>query len=242
MRRAPVKKVKEASVPWEENPAPTKPKRPILDLPQIFVYHDFHMHTAIECERVKDTVRFIPFDAEDGLQVKSMAIKDFDQRYKPLIDYPVERAAKLYLQYATHLGATRDALNHLGRHTQITQGEIAMATREKNSKEETKKTAPVKKVAAEKKAAEPKAVPEKKAPKAAPEKKVAASKGEKTKPYSAAQMFKDLIMEGKLTDERIFKEVQDKFGLDDSKAGYVKWYRNNLIKTGVKNVPDAKVK
>lgn len=54
---------------------------------------------------------------------------------------------------------------------------------------------------------------------------------------SAAAMFKDLILEGKLTDDQIFAKVKAKFDLDDNKRGYVSWYRNNLRKQG-KKVPD----
>lgn len=238
MKRSPAKKVQDDSVPWEETPAPpTKPKRPLLDLPNILVYVDVSQHTVIEGERKDGTVFYIPFDAEEGLLVKKLPAKDFDRIYKPLLDYPVERAAKLYLQYATHLGATREALNYLGKYTQITQGEIAMATSKKNTDEKLaapKKEAPAKKpTAPPTKKAEPKA-------KAEPKKAEPKAKGEKRE--SAAQLFKDLIMEGKLTDEQIFKKVQAKFGLDDNKAGYVKWYRNDLRKQGAKNVPDPVVK
>ena len=71
------------------------------------------------------------------------------------------------------------------------------------------------------------------------EKKVAGGKDKVSKP-SAANMFKELIMAGKLTDGKIFEAVQKEFGLDDSKKGYVKWYRNDMIKKGVKNVPASK--
>jgi hypothetical protein len=236
MKHSSAKKVEE-SVPWEEIPAPpTKPKRPLLDLPQILVYVDFSQHTVIEGERRDGTVYYIPFDAEEGLLVKRLPIKDFDHKYKPLLDYPVDRAAKLYLQYATHLGATREALNYLGKYTQITQGEIAMATSKKNTDEKlaAQKTAEKKPVPAKKE------TPKKAEPKAATKKVEPKAKGEKKE--TASQMFKDLIMEGKLTDEQIFKKVQAKFGLDDNKAGYVKWYRNDLRKNGVKNVPDPVVK
>ena len=37
------------------------------------------------------------------------------------------------------------------------------------------------------------------------------------------------------------QEVFTKFGLDDNKSGYVKWYRSNLKKSGIK-VPDVKEK
>jgi hypothetical protein len=56
---------------------------------------------------------------------------------------------------------------------------------------------------------------------------------------SAAQMFKDLIMAGKQTDDQIFAAVKKKFGLDDKKRSYVAWYRNALVKDG-KKPPAAK--
>ena len=240
LRRPPMKKVKENPVPWAEE-VPKK-KKPLQDLTSALVYADFGRHTCLEVERKDGRVSFIPFDADEGLQIIKMDEKSFDTKYKVMLDYPIERAAKLYLQYATNLGATRDALTYLGKHTQISQGEIAMATARKNAAE-TKKEA-TKKPAAEK--PEKKATPVKKE---APEKKVATEgqakvtefKVAKGKPYSAAQMFKDLILEGKLTDDQIFKKVQDKFGLDDNKSGYVKWYRSNLKKSGIK-VPDVKEK
>jgi len=52
-------------------------------------------------------------------------------------------------------------------------------------------------------------------------------------------MFKDLIMEGKHTDDQIFAKVQAAYNLDEKKRSYVKWYRNALTKEG-KNPPDAK--
>jgi hypothetical protein len=94
----------------------------------------------------------------------------------------------------------------------------------KAAKPAAKKAAPVKTTKAEKPAA--KAT------------KPASKPGEK-KP-SAAQMFQDLIMSGKLTDDQIFEKVQTEFGLDEKKRGYVKWYRNHLKKSGA-NPPEAKV-
>jgi predicted DsbA family dithiol-disulfide isomerase len=84
------------------------------------------------------------------------------------------------------------------------------------------------------------------AKKAAPTKKSSvaekagkADKEQSTRGPSAAQMFKDLIMEGKLTDDKIFEKVAAQFGLDEKKRGYVKWYRNDLRKKGM-NPPEPK--
>lgn len=64
--------------------------------------------------------------------------------------------------------------------------------------------------------------------------KQAKKTGEKVPRESAAQMFKDLIMEGKKTDDQIFAAVKAKFKLDDKKRSYVAWYRNQLSKDGQK--------
>jgi len=166
----------------------------------------------------------------------------FDDTYKPMKDYPVEKAAKLYAAYSADIGGSPEVMKALASIIPLSTQEIQMATAKKASaakaaKEETK---PVKKVAAEKPAkavVAKKVVAEKpaKVAKAAPAKKAAT--GEKT--HSAANMFKDLIMEGKLTDDQIFAKVQKEFNLDDNKRSYVRWYRNDLTKKGM-NPPEAK--
>lgn len=70
-----------------------------------------------------------------------------------------------------------------------------------------------------------------------------AAKGVKREPgakrESAAQLFQDLIMEGKKTDDQIFAQVKAKYKLSDDKRRYVAWYRNKLTKDG-KKPPAAK--
>lgn len=99
------------------------------------------------------------------------------------------------------------------------------------AKKTAAKAAPAK---ATKATAKPAAAKTAKAPKA---EKAAKEPGEKRE--SAAQLFKDLIMEGKLSDDKIFEKVQAKFGLDEKKRSYVAWYRNDLTKKGM-NPPEAK--
>lgn len=98
----------------------------------------------------------------------------------------------------------------------------------------TKAKTPAAKKTPAKKAAAVK-TPAKKTPTA---KKAPAVAGER-KP-TASQMFQELIMAGNLTDDKIFEKVQAKFGLDEKKRGYVKWYRAHLKKLGTKDVPEAK--
>lgn len=87
----------------------------------------------------------------------------------------------------------------------------------------------LKRIAAEQSGAKPekkaKTPKEPKAPKAPTEKKP-----------RAKDLFIELIMAGKLSDDQIFAEVQKKFDLDEKKRNYVGWYRNHLKKEG-KNPP-----
>jgi len=118
----------------------------------------------------------------------------------------------------------------------------------------TAKKAAVKVAATEKPAkAAPAAKTTKPAAKAAPAKKAASAKApavktakpakeagaEKAPRDSAANMFRELIMAGELTDDKIFEKVQKKFGLEDKSRSHVGWYRNNLQRQG-KNPPAAK--
>jgi hypothetical protein len=173
------------------------------------------------------TVEFIPLSIENGFNVESMPSKAFSELYQQLTDYPPERCAALYAQYAMSVGASAEALEELGRLVKLTPKEIQMATAKKASAAKTEK--PAAKSAAAKPAAKKTAA--KASADGAPEKKVPAE--------TAAALFKQLIMDDKLTDNKIFEKVQAKFGLDDNKRSYVAWYRKDLTKKGM-NPPDAK--
>lgn len=176
--------------------------------------HDHNRHTCIEVSRVGGVVRYIPLDIL-GFDLLEAGEEKFDAEFKPIADYPVDRAARLYVEYATILGGSQAAMSELAKLTKVTEKEMEMAVAKKAAKAVDN---PAAKTAAKKTAA----------------KKTAAPKGEGGKRHSAAQMFKDLIMEGKKTDDQIFAAVQKEFGLDDNKRGYVKWYRNDMTKKGLK--------
>jgi hypothetical protein len=202
--------------------------------PVIMPCYDSQRRTCIQVERAAGLVKFIPLDVSLGLEVHSTSADSFDQRFTPMEGYPVEKACQLFVNYSQTLGATKEAMEYLGQVINISKQELEMATTKKQvtaekpaTKSAAKKAAPVKTAKVEKpaaKTAKPAAKP--------------AKAGEK-KP-SAAQMFQDLIMAGKLTDDQIFEKVQAEFGLDEKKRGYVKWYRNHLKKQGA-NPPEAKV-
>lgn len=204
------------------------------ELPAIVPCYDRQRRTCIQVERSAGLVKFIPLDVSLGLEVHSTSTDSFDQRFTPMEGYPVDKACQLFVNYSQTLGATKEAMEYLGQVINISKQELEMATTKKQTtveksatKTATKKAAPVKTVKTEKPAAKP-AKPVAKPAKA----------GEKK--MSAAQMFQDLIMAGKLTDDQIFEKVQAEFGLDEKKRGYVKWYRNHLKKSG-SNPPEAKV-
>lgn len=203
--------------------------------PGIIPCYDRQGRTCIQVERAGGHVKYIPLNVSTGLEVQKTSAESFDQRFTPMEGYPTEKACQLYLSYSQNIGATKEALGYLGQIVNVSKQEADMAT--------TKKTAATEKAAATKTAAKKATPVTKPAAKSAPAKtakpaaKPAAKTGEKK--MSAAQMFQDLIMQGKLTDDQIFEKVQAQFGLDEKKRGYVKWYRNHLKKQGA-NPPEAK--
>jgi hypothetical protein len=193
-------------------------------------------------ERGAGLVKFIPLDIILGLEVHSTSTDSFDQRFTPMEGYPVEKACQLFANYSQTLGATKEAMDYLGQVINVSKQELEMATTKKQTVAEKPAAAKAVKPVAKKAAAKPTEV---KAGRRAIDPVVKAKPAEKPakpgeKKMSAAQMFQDLIMAGKLTDDQIFEKVQAEFGLDEKKRGYVKWYRNHLKKSGA-NPPEAKV-
>jgi len=201
---------------------------------EMTVCYDHQRRTCIQVERVDGRVKFIPLDV-DGLQVCGLSQREFDDRFKPIAGYPVKRACELYLSYSQNIGATQEALGYLGRVITITKEVAVMATNKRAAAEARQAPAPAK----PSKAVSAKATPKKAEKPVKADAKPAPKKSTGEKRHSAAQMFQDLIMQGKLTDDQIFAKVKAEFNLDDGKRGYVGWYRNHLRKQG-QNPPDAK--
>lgn len=212
----------------------------------IYACCDHERRTCIHVERADGLVKYIPLDIYSGLAVVEVSEEKFDQMYKPMVDYPAARACELYLGYSRTIGATDEALEYIGRVVNVSSEDIEMATKRKaeaSQHEAEKRSSRVEKPArAGRRKTDPVVKPATKAvreakPKAAKEPRPPKAPGEKR--VTAAQVFQELIMQGKLTDDQIFAKVQEQFGLDDGKRGYVKWYRNHLRKQG-KNPPEAK--
>lgn len=197
---------------------------------------DWQRRTCIQVDRSNGEVSFIELDIDTGLEVRALPENSFDQRFKPLADYPPVRACQLYSEYARVMGASPDALRFLGALVNIPKEDFEMAVKRKPAARE-QSAATARKSAT--KAVAPKAPPGGKG-KTKPVLKVkpksTASAG---RPETPAAMFRELILGGEHTDDAIFAKVQKKFGLDDSKRSYVAWYRNSLKKAGHK-VPAPK--
>jgi hypothetical protein len=148
-------------------------------------------------------------------------------------DYPLDKAAQLYLNYTLAVGATEEVIDHLSKFITITDEDRTMAVSKRTTDEKPTKAAvekPARKRRAKK--SEPPTIEK-------PARKRRAKSKTEVEYTSASQMFQDLIMGGELTDDEIFAQVKEAFGLDDKKRSYVTWYRNNLKKKG-ENPPEAK--
>ncbi len=149
---------------------------------------DFGGRTCLVFSREKGRVVFSPLDLA-GLRIRVESGSSFDQSFKPVEHYTVERAAKQYLKFAESYGATKTVLEHLSKLIKIPKALMIQAQEKVEAR--------------------------------------SSSKGP-----SAAEMFRELIIEGKLSDDDIFKKVQEEFKLPDNRRAYVNWYRKDLIKKG----------
>lgn len=190
---------------------------------------DHQRRTAIAVAHEDSMVQFIPLSYENGLQLESLNMGDFARLYPTAMDdYPVERAAVLYVQYSHQIGASTAALDALGQFVKLSAKDIEMATKTPSAKT-GKPAAAAKKATSAKPARTPKEPTEPKEPRAPRE--------------NASQMFRDLIVgqatgENKFSDDQIFARVQKRYGLDDNKRSYVSWYRGDCVRKGLIDKPE----
>ncbi len=202
------------------NPIPPPPKK----LRCLGVFINYQYKTCLALQRDETHVHALQVSMHDGLHLIKVPKVVFDQEYKLAEKSPVDRAAKIYAEFTQYLGATDEALEKLGQFTSLTSQEVAMA--KKKADERKNPVVPASSAKGKAIAAKVKA------------KANGAAKKTGDKPQTASQLFQKLIMEGKLTDEQIFAQAKEQFGLNDKKRGYVKWYRNHLKKNG-QNPPEA---
>lgn len=185
-------------------------------------FFDYHRPALEVAEMVKQNMRY--FGASDE------AFEEI-QKFAPFKGDDAEtiiRMTKKQPRKARPMAGDEEELINA-----VEDGEEGDTMAQAAAKKTTKKAS-----AKSKKSAAAKAAPKKKA---VPKKEAAASgeKKERKPRESAAAMFQELIMSGAHSDDAIFKKVQAKFGLDDSKRTYVAWYRNYLKKQGM-NPPAAR--
>ena len=173
------------------------------------VYCDWQQRVTVVVEITGNTVKHIPLQhIMEGVSIQIDSAAIFHHTYRPLLDYPIARALGIYLNYFRYCQAQRLVLEYIKRIIPtINIEEYIMTEQQKVTND-----------------------------KAATKAVASVTTGPKAKRETAAGMFQELIMEGQLPDEEIFKQVQAKFGLDDNKKWYTSWYRNYLKKKG-KEVP-----
>lgn len=171
---------------------------------------DHQGRTCILVQRDDKQARFIPLDIAEGLKLVADSRKRFDERFKELPEYPAERICQLYARYADEIGATKEAMLELGKVVRVTKEQLERVTTRLTVVKDADGNRVLK----------------------------ATKRGERQQ-GSAAQMFRDLILAGQLTDDQIFQQVQQTFKLDASRRTYVDWYRKQLKKQGA-DVPAPK--
>lgn len=187
-------------------------------------------HSCIVIEHTKKTIIFVTlYDMQEigsprCLRLLEATPEEFNQWYKRA-DYPAERLAEIYLQFGITLGATPKALSALGRFIHIFDYEFDQAVRVYSDAQPI----PEEKVISSKnKLRNGPVVSGLSGIKAA-----RATRKPEHKKETAAQLFRELLLDGELTDDEIFKRVQKKFGLDGKKRSYVTTYRRQLVKKGL---------
>jgi hypothetical protein len=73
------------------------------------VYYDRNREVCIQATRDAEQVQVITLNGTRKLRVLSAEPRWFDAEYKPMLNYPVAKAAKTFLRYAESYGMTIDA-------------------------------------------------------------------------------------------------------------------------------------
>lgn len=176
------------------------------------VHRDNSSRITLELRRGDHGVICIP-QLPHGLYVETIDHVNFDMTYTPLLDYPPGRCAVLMARFATQVGGTHEAMAELGKLVEVTadQTEEAASRLSSNKAKIRQPELPLKVKRGE---------------------RVEAPKTKRRKRNSAAEMFRTLIIEGKLSDDEIFAKVQEVFGLSDFARSRVSVYRSQLRKEG----------
>jgi len=210
-----LKKVKTSKEPKAE-----KVVQDTIAAPSVWRNHQSRTCIVIGFNAKENVVMYIP-TSESTFEVLTADADTFKNKlYAEPIDYPVERAARLFVEFARDMGAQPEVLEALNVFTPVTIEEKEMAT---------------KRAAATAASSDAKAA---KSPKAKTEKSAKPKVEKSTKPReNMSVMFRELIMRGTMSDDVIFSKVSEKY--PNAQRSYVQFYRTKLVKSGEK-VPEPK--
>lgn len=180
------------------------------------VWRDHQSRTCIVLKVKDGEVSYIPLQVDVPFSVEVAGEKEFTSRlYLEPVEYPVSRAARLFVEYARNTGATDSVLEALAPFTNITEEEKSMA-RTKASARAAEADKPKRQQAKQTKAK---------------------SAAERKPRESAASVYRDQIRSGKTT-KQVVAAVNRKFP-DKGREDYVKYYWRELVKKG-EDIPAPK--
>ncbi|MBU6231502.1 hypothetical protein KGP36_02435 [Patescibacteria group bacterium] len=182
-----------------------------LTMPPVVVCKDIHGRVCLQVHRPDgNTVLYLRHDPSEPLTVKKMREKDFDDRFRPVPDYPAKRCADLYMGYSVHQGATAEAVRYLKTVTSISSSleealtARAMGTPPEGGGEEA----------------------EDGAPRRAPVPRAGAGT------TGSGAFICEKLLEGKLTHEQIVAEVLKRFPGRRTTIKDVRWNLSKLVREG----------
>lgn len=206
-------------------------------------YSDHQQRSCLLVARAGGLCKYIPM-AIEGFDVLEMPEKEFDDWYKPMVDYPADRAAQLYLSYMRTTGASKEALDALGTTITVSKEDYTMATTKKAANAATAATKTAAPKAARKSHQEEAAATPAKAGRRATDPIVAPKAGKTTaKPAKAAAtngktaggigaFCKELIIKGK-SNEEVLAAVHKQFPGAGTTPASVSSYRSRLKSDGL---------
>ncbi len=81
----------------------------------IGIYWDSSRRTALRIGDVKGVTRYVVVQTQASLKASTLKTAAFEAGFKPIPNYPVAKAAQLYLRWAQDLGATAEVLDALAK-------------------------------------------------------------------------------------------------------------------------------
>ncbi len=177
------------------------------------VYHDHNRRTMLVLKNTRSMAKVVRLVVDRPMTIEQISVERVASLFTKLDDYPIEKAAANYLEFARATGASTEAVDALTKFCQISdqwRADIELQAARSNGPSGGKDNVSRKR-------------------------RRKKQQVDSSKYKSAAQMFRALIAEGVLDDDEIFAKVQAEFGLANNRRSYVSYYRRQLEKQNAEN-------